>query len=300
MSVSPRRRRMARRWNRNLKKNRSKIRNASSVFFLALGLVCLYFFGKEVYSRFTATSKMNSLQQYVLIEEDDTLPIVELGEYESEEEEEEEIVVPEEDDDYVEVMLTSISVDFESLWEINTDIYAWIYIPGTNVNYPILQSAEGVDDEYYLNYNLDGTEGKPGCIFTKKYNSRDFTDRNTIIYGHNIRTGTMFRTLHYFEDEKFFEQHSYFYIVTPEDGTIIYKIFAAYKTDNNDIMVAHGYFESEQIFAEYLQTIYSMGSYSSVYVRSDVAVTSSDSIVTLSTCTGDSDYRYVVQGVRIN
>ena len=68
-------------------------------------------------------------------------------------------------------------IDWEALREENEDIYAWIYIPNTNIDYPILQHP--TDDMYYLEHNLDGSSGLPGCIYTEKINAKNFTDQNT-------------------------------------------------------------------------------------------------------------------------
>ena len=84
-------------------------------------------------------------------------------------------------------------VDWEGLREVNTDVYAWITVPGTVIDYPILQHA--TDNTYYLYYNIDGSYGYPGCIYTENLNSKDFTDNNTVIYGHNMKDGTMFTDL---------------------------------------------------------------------------------------------------------
>ena len=54
--------------------------------------------------------------------------------------------------------------------KVNPDIYAWIYIPGTEIDYPVLQHPS--DDSYYLNYNMNGTRGYPGCIYTEKENNK--------------------------------------------------------------------------------------------------------------------------------
>ena len=97
-------------------------------------------------------------------------------------------------------------IDWEMLKEENADIYAWIYIPNTNIDYPILQHP--TDDNYYLQHNLDGSTGYPGCIFTQSMNALDFTDSNTVIYGHNMGDGSMFHTLHEFEDNIFFDDNS--------------------------------------------------------------------------------------------
>ncbi len=193
-----------------------------------------------------------------------------------------------------------ISVDFEALWEINEDIYAWIYIPGTDVNYPILQSPEGSDQDYYLTHNLDGTYGRPACLYTQRYNSKTFTDFNTIIYGHNMRNGTMFASLHNYEDEAFFSEYKYVYICTPEEGVITYQVFAAYRTDNSHILLTND-FSSASGFASYLASVMALTG-SNVNLDTEVEVTAEDTIITLSTCwaSGMSEYRYVVQAVRID
>ena len=86
-------------------------------------------------------------------------------------------------------------VDFADLQEnTNGDIYAWIHIPDTKIDYPVLQHP--TDNSYYLNHNLDGSRGYPGCIYTEDYNKKDFTDPNTVLYGHNMKNGTMFAGLH--------------------------------------------------------------------------------------------------------
>ena len=108
-----------------------------------------------------------------------------------------------------------IPIDFASLKETNPDIYAWIEIPDTNVNYPIVQSAD--DDSYYLNHTIDGQEGYPGSIYTEKVNAKDFSDFNTVIYGHDMKDGSMFKDLHKFEDADFFEQHDKVTIYTENE-----------------------------------------------------------------------------------
>ena len=97
-------------------------------------------------------------------------------------------------------------IDFKQLQETNKDIYAWITVPDTNINYPIVQSSW--DNTYYLDNTIDGQAGLPGSIYTENYNAKDFTDFNTIIYGHDMNDGSMFQNLHKYEDETFFKEHS--------------------------------------------------------------------------------------------
>lgn len=184
------------------------------------------------------------------------------------------------------------NLDWEELEAVNPDIYAWIYIPNTNIDYPVLQRSG--DNDYYLEHNLDGSRGKPGCIYTEDLNSKEFTDYNTVIYGHNMKSGAMFRTLHDFEDKSFFDNNQYVYIYT-KDRTLVYKIFAAYTNDAKHILNSND-FTSEQGLSDYLEKVFKKAQ-AEGYLRDDVAVTGENAILTLSTCTTSSDKRYIVQAV---
>ena len=105
-------------------------------------------------------------------------------------------------------------IDFDKLKETNQDIYAWIEIPDTQINYPVVQGGD--DDAYYLNHTIDGTEGYPGSIYTERINAKDFSDFNTVIYGHNMKDGSMFMGLHNFEDPQYMKEHPNVKIYTPE------------------------------------------------------------------------------------
>ena len=199
----------------------------------------------------------------------------------------EETIVNEEVENY------QCPVDFEGLWETNKDVYAWITIPGTEIDYPILQHE--TDNTYYLNYNIDGSYGYPGCIYTENLNTKDFNDNNTIIYGHNMKNGTMFAALHKFEDATFFEENQKIFIYTPEKE-ISYTIFAAYIYDDRHLMYSFD-FEQKEVYASYLEEIKNMRSMNAL-IREEVDVTAEDKIITLVTCLGNQpDKRLLVQAV---
>jgi sortase B len=187
------------------------------------------------------------------------------------------------------------NLDWEALRQVNEEIYAWICIPETNVDYPVLQNAE--DDEYYLQHNLDGSSGYPGCIFTQMLNGKDFEDPNTVLYGHNMKDGTMFRTLHYYQNEEFFYNNPYIYIYT-ENGVLVYRIFAAYNAGDEHILNTYD-FTTEEGFASYLEIVQEIAPEGG-YIQNAVEVSAADHIITLSTCTDVSDERYLVQAVLIN
>lgn len=170
-------------------------------------------------------------------------------------------------------------IDFPYLWTINEDIIAWITVPGTNIDYPILQHP--TDDTFYLHHNIDGSYGYPACIYTESLNSKDFTDPNTVIYGHNMKTKTMFSALHKFENRDFFEANDEIIIYLP-DRTLHYRIFAAHVYDDRHLLYSFD-FSDEDIYARYLQSIYDIRDLSA-NINRDFTVTSQDRIITLSTC----------------
>ncbi len=187
-------------------------------------------------------------------------------------------------------------LDWEALYAENGDIYAWLYIPGTGVDYPILQHPE--DDTYYLEHNLDGSQGYPGCVYTERLNSKDFMDQNTVIYGHNMDDGTMFHTLLGYRDKNFFEDNRYAFIYTPE-RIFAYDIFAAYESGDEHILYTYG-FAGDSGFQEYLDMIFRSRD-AGAHFRDGAEIDADSRIITLSTCLDTRpDGRYLVQGVLVN
>lgn len=188
-------------------------------------------------------------------------------------------------------------LDWDALHEQNKDIYAWIYVPDTTVDYPVLQHP--TDNSYYLNHNMDGTKGYPGCIYTENFNSKDFSDIHTVIYGHNLKAKTMFSTLHNFEKDDLFSKEHYIYIYT-QDYVFVYRIFAAYEFSAIHLLDNYDY-TNEYVYADYLKQIYKTSD-RVANVKEDIKVTTDDKIVTLSTCTADHDSnrRFLVTGVLMN
>jgi sortase B len=190
-------------------------------------------------------------------------------------------------------------IDFASLQSGNDEIYAWINVPDTNVDYPIAQSAS--DDEFYLKHSAtDKSWSSSGAIYTESVNTTTFNDRVTLIYGHNGYSDTMFTTLHKFEDSDFFDSHEYFYIYTP-DSKLTYQVISAFKYDNRHIMNSFD-FQDNTVFNDFLQMIQNPDS-NNKNVRKDLdkELTINDNIVVLSTCiTNQKSSRYLVCGVLVN
>lgn len=188
--------------------------------------------------------------------------------------------------------LPNIEPDFEGLKAECEDIYAWIYIPQTKINYPILQAPEEKGAEYYLRKDIYGKKDTAGCIFTQFYNRNDWLDHNTIIYGHNMRNGSMFADLHCYEDPEFVKQVPYIYIYTPEQ-LLIYETYCAVEHSNEHLMFAYDYNSKEEM-SEFLEMLRNKDGFRDLLLP-DVKVTSEDYFITLSTCvTGSEDKRYLV------
>lgn len=185
----------------------------------------------------------------------------------------------------------SIPIDFAALQNRNPEVYAWITIPGTAVDYPILQS--GTDNSYYLTHTIDRTGSPEGAIFTEDYNSRDFEDPNTVIYGHDMKNGSMFENLLNYQDRSFFDANREVVIYTP-DAIRRYEIFASYVYDDRHLMQSFD-FNDREVFARYLDSILSIRDMNSC-IDIEAEVGADDKIITLSTCYGlQDDARYLVQ-----
>ncbi len=195
-----------------------------------------------------------------------------------------------------------VPVNFEELKKVNDDIYAWISIAGEDpdkplVDYPILQSKPEEDDNFYLNHNVNKKSSVYGAIYTQNYNKKDFSDFNTLIYGHDMRNGTMFGSLeNKYRNKEYFENHREINIYMP--GRVLkYKIFAAYRFDDRHILLNYN-FSNKTERELYLETVYA---HKNPYTNfsDDIKVTADDKIITLSTCTSRENERYLVQGVLV-
>lgn len=194
-------------------------------------------------------------------------------------------------------------IDFAALQAQNPDVIAWITVPGTDVNLPILRSEEETD--YYLRHDINKAYSIGGEAYIQNVNQEDFTDPVTVIYGHTFSfNDTMFTTLHKFEDPTFFEEHDTFYIYTPT-RVLTYKIVSAYEFSNelitaknlSDISVREEYFKSVLNPSNISQNEKNMITRSGSEIDIDKG-----RLVQLSTCTVPSSTvkRYLLNGVLEN
>lgn len=211
----------------------------------------------------------------------------------------EEMAVTERDADSAEVagpnaqLKPPIEVDFDKLKSVNEDVVGWIYVDALpDISYPIVK---GKDNQTYLHQTYEKNYNFAGTIFVDYENSGDFSDCNTLVYGHNMKNGSMFGHLKKFrEDDKLYKQDKYFWILTPERN-YRYEIISAYTTGVNSDTYTLFKGPGEE-FEKYLETI---KGYSEIKTD-DTDLTIKDKIVTLSTCTGNESTRFVVQGKRVD
>jgi len=183
-------------------------------------------------------------------------------------------------------------VDFEDLWEMNPDAYAWLYIPDTKVNYPILQ-REG-DDTFYLNHNSEGKSSKAGAIFTEEtYTNKDFSDPVTLVYGHNMRSGDFFGSLQTIYSSLDGMETYRDIIVYMPDQELHYEVFATVPHDMRHILYYNDFTDPE-VYQAFLEQVFSVRSINASIDKS-AEVTVDDQLLILSTCLrGDSHQRFLV------
>lgn len=189
-------------------------------------------------------------------------------------------------------------IDFEELRQENPDLYAWVYVPNTNVNLPVAR-REG-DDLFYLDHDRHGAYDAAGTVFSQAANTADFSDPVTVLYGHNMANGAMFATLHDFSDPAFFAENELFYVYVP--GHILtYRVVAAFNYDDRHILYSFGFADAavrEGYFASVLAPEDPQAN-----VREGVVLDADSRIVQLSTCRSayaDDPVRYLVTGVLVD
>ena len=198
-----------------------------SVILLAAG-VWIY----QIISEYqTAEREYEQLQEYVKVEKntrdpENTKPNVAEDDKEGEKQEE------------------TVTVDFAALQEINPDVVAWIRIPGV-LEYPVVR---GGDNSYYLNHTVQKTYNIAGSIFLDYRNERDFSDSKNIIYGHNMKDGSMFHVLRNYQDIDFFQKHTDMEVYLPDGRTLNYQITACEQVpaDSEIYQIERGYAEDSK------------------------------------------------------
>lgn len=169
-------------------------------------------------------------------------------------------------------------IDFTGLQKMNPDVIGWIESEGSPIDYPVVQ---GNDNSYYLTHMYDGTKNKSGSIFMDYRNKNNFSDRHTVIYGHNMDDGSMFQSLLNYESQSYYDKMQHLTLYTPH-GNYQLEPFAG-KVENGDQQFVRLDFLHDKDFLQYLKKLKTNSTF-----QSDVTISEQDRIISLITCS----YRY--------
>ncbi len=178
--------------------------------------------------------------------------------------------------------------DWNGLLKESGDIVGWVELPAVGISYPVLQ---GEDNEFYLHHDIRGEYLFAGSIFLDSESSPSFRNLNTVIYGHNMRDGSMFARLKEYADSTVWEESPYFWIYTPE-ASILYRIGSVHTADASGSTYLIR-FPNSRTYTDWLEQMLECSA-----LETCTQWTEDDRIVTLSTCTGQEGQRWVVQGAK--
>ena len=278
----------------NKKRNRQRSKKGKILFWMGffgtLCAACLVYIGIYYGKQAKANREYEEMQKLASTVEETSEIEPEVQSAEIEEKQPEAI---EEQSDVDMSLRKENQINFEELWNRNEHIYAWIEIPGTQVDYPVLQHP--TDDAYYLDHTVEGVSGLPGSIYTESVHAKDFTATNTVLYGHNMKNDSMFGSLHDYESQEFLDENPYVYIYLP-DKTMIYQIFATTKF-SDAYLPDYCDYASEGDFLSYIKDIRE----NAVSEDEDLEVPFGNRVLTLSTCiANDPTHRFLVEAVLID
>lgn len=186
------------------------------------------------------------------------------------------------------------TIDWSALQAKNQDVVGWILIPDTDISYPIVQ---GDDNEFYLTHTYLKAQNYAGAIFMDYQANASFQDRNTFVYGHNVKHGTMFAEIEKFKDATFFEQHPYVYLFTPTK-TYRCEVISMYSTLDGSPSYT-SYTQDDQSYLQYQSMVQSLSEH-----KREVTVDGQKPMLTLSTCSYEqggvaSDARYLLHALLV-
>lgn len=182
-------------------------------------------------------------------------------------------------------------VDFNKLKEQNSDAVAWIKVNNTNIEYPVVK---GSNNSFYLNHSFDKSNNSAGWIFADYRNKFDNTDKNIVIYGHNMKDNSMFGSLKNILNSDWYDNEENTNIILyTENEKCIYKVFSIYKIESEDYYITTE-FENDKKFEQFVNTIKKRS-----IKEFDIDVSGSDNILTLSTCANNNKYRVVLHAKKI-
>lgn len=253
------------------------MRKVINIILVAIIIVCLSIIGYKYYN-YNKDDKLNSEIQDLqpVINEASDLDNNSSGENDGQDQSKE--------GNYVN------SANEEELKSINSDYKMWIQIENTNINYPVVQ---GSDNDYYLKHNFRKESNISGTVFVESANDID-NDKNIILYGHNMRNGTMFNNITNYKEESFFNEDNKISIIM--NNTLYeYEVFSVYVKNVSEVNLAIG-FANEDEFINYAYNEADESLY-----KKDVDFSAEDNLITLVTCSYEfTDARTIVVARRCN
>ena len=182
-------------------------------------------------------------------------------------------------------------IDFDKLKEQNNEAIAWIKVNNTNIEYPVVKTK---NNEFYLNHSFDKSENLGGWIFADYKNKFNGTDKNIVIYGHNMKDNSMFGTMQKILNPEWYNNEENTNIILKTEGkNYIYKVFSIYRIENEDYYIKTE-FNNDSEFEQFLNTLKARS------IRDfKMDMLESDSILTLSTCDNNNKYRVVLHAKKI-
>lgn len=244
-------------------KRRINLRSLLLLIFLVVLVFSGYKIVKWIFSNKQNEEVQSNLSQYVEIKEDENET---------------------EDNGY--------KIDFKALKEKNNDTIGWLKVNGTNIEYVVVK---GKDNDYYLSHNFEKQNNSAGWIFADYRNKFDFTDYNTVIYGHNMKNDSMFGTLENTLKEEWYsnEENRHIVLVT-EKGTFTYEVFSVYEEKASDYPIQTG-FPNDNEYLTFLNTIKDKS-----IKDFNVELSAKKGILTLSTCGNDNKNRVILHAIKEN
>lgn len=181
----------------------------------------------------------------------------------------------------------TVAMDFAELQSINNEIVAWIRADGTNIDYPVLHTD---NNDYYMNHLYNRAGNSSGSIFIDYRNIGDFSDKNTVLYGHHMKNGSMFKSLEEYKDQEFYDANPVMNICTPNGDFSVELISGTVENGSKQFMKF--YFDTDEEFMDYVNSFRARSTF-----QSDTVVEPGDRLVSMCTCSYEvSNARYLVMG----
>lgn len=177
--------------------------------------------------------------------------------------------------------IVDLDIDWDALQAINPDICGWIYVQGTDINYPIVQ---GDDNDYYLHHSFEGTVSSSGAIFLDCDNSSDFSDMHNVLYGHHMRDGSMFKQITLFKDQDFLDNGYEVLVLTPSTAYVLQPAFTYICEGGSSEYLRKFEFEDEEALQEYMAE-----RMESAISQASVDMDGVDKMFSLVTCSYEAD-----------